>query len=473
METYLHGIEFKEVASATPPVRGVPASVVGLVGTAAAGPVNAATLVRSGAAGRASFGASGGTIPEALDALFGHHPAAAPVVAVNVFDPVGTAGHRTAVAEADVQLADSQTTLAHTPVVRGTVTVKSSDGNTTYVEGTHYTVDYAAGVVELVDGSGLAANVTLKIGYAHPNEAGVTAADIAGAVDAATGARGGVELLLAAESQLEVKPKLLIAPGYSHQAAAAAKLQAAADKLFAVAIVDGPGSTVAAAVALRNTITSRRAYIVDPGVRVQLADGSMVNRPASAYAAAAIVASDADSRRGWWVSPTNAVVRGIVGTARAVDFSVSDPNAQSNVLNASDVATIVYADGAYRLWGDRGCATGEERADFTFLSAARIGDAIREALIRSHLWAVSRNITVTYLEDVAAGVNDYLAELVGLGALLGGECEPSGEHNTAAQIRMGNATWNIDYHAALPGERLTFQVRINDEYVAAITGEAG
>ena len=470
METYLHGIEFNEAASASPPpVSGVSPSVVGLVGTAPRGPVNAPTRIRTRAEGFALFAASGGTIPEALDALFGHHATAPVVVAINVLDPANVAAHRDDVAEAANQFAGGVIQLPHRDILK--VVLKNKAGDTTYEVDKHYTVDADAGRIERIDVAGApAANAEVKLAYSHAKEAGVTDAQIVGEVGA-DGQRTGIQALHSADAVAQVRPKLLIAPGHSHTAAVAQALEAAADRLLGLNISEAPGTTNAAAIAHRNALSSRRSYVVDPGVKVALADGSIVNRPASAYAAAAIAASDADPGRGWWHSPTNAVIRGIVGAARPVGFSITDPASDTNLLNGAEVATIVYAGGAYRLWGDRGCAPEDERDEWAFVSAVRIGDAIREALVRSHLWAVSRNITTTYLQDVAGSVNNYLAELVGLGALLGGNCEPSGEHNTAAQIKQGNATWTIDYHSALPAERLTFNARINDAYIAAITGD--
>ena len=470
MNTYLHGIEFQETAAASPtPVTGISPSVIGLVGTAPRGPVDTPTRIRTRAEGAAAFGSSGGTIPEAIEALFGHHATAPTVVAVNVADPANDAAHRTDVAEADFANVAAVIDLPQDHILN--VVVKNSAGDTTYDAGDDYTVDAAGGRILLVAGGDIAVGVTLKIAYSYFNEAGVTAADIVGAV-AADGSRSGIQALHSADAVVQVRPKILIAPGKSNTVAVGQALGAAADRLLGLAIVEGPGTTNAAAIAARADMASRRIYFVDPGVKVALADGSIVNRPASAYAAAAIAASDADAARGWWHSPTNAAIRGIVGAARPIGFSITDPQSDANLLNADEVATVVYAGGAYRLWGDRGCAPEDEAGEFAFVSAVRIADQIREALVRSHLWAVSRNITSTYLEDVAAGVNDYLAELVGLGAILGGNCEPAGEFNTRAQIAMGNATWTLDYYPAQPAERLTFRARINDDYIAAITGEA-
>ena len=96
----------------------------------------------------------------------------------------------------------------------------------------------------------------------------------------------------------------------------------------------------------------------------------------------------------------------------------------------------------------------------------RIADALDESLLRSHLWAVDRNITRTYLTDVADGVNAYIAELVGLGALLGGRCYPTPDLNTPATYKAGKVYFDFD--PVSPAERITFRSRLVDDYIAEI-----
>jgi hypothetical protein len=47
-----------------------------------------------------------------------------------------------------------------------------------------------------------------------------------------------------------------------------------------------------------------------------------------------------DSDRGFWWSPSNQNIHGIVGTTRAVDFALSDANARTNLLNEQNIATF-------------------------------------------------------------------------------------------------------------------------------------
>jgi len=245
METYLHGIEFKETASASPPpVRGASPSVVGLVGTARRGPVDTPTLIRTRAEGVALFGAAGGTIPEAFDALFGHHATASLVVAVNVLDPAGNAAHRTDVAAAEHAFDGGVIQLPHTDIVAVEVTNQAAD--TTYALGEDYSVDADAGLISRISAGDIAAEATVKVAYGYPKEAGVTDVEIVGEA-AADGSKSGIQALHAADGVARVKPKLLIAPGRSHTAAVAQALEAAANRLLGLNISEGPGTTNAAA----------------------------------------------------------------------------------------------------------------------------------------------------------------------------------------------------------------------------------
>ena len=341
------------------------------------------------------------------------------------------------------------------------VVVRAASSVVTYVADTDYTVDAAAGTVTRIAAGAIAANQALLVAYDRPNPAGVTATDIEGEVDATTGAYSGVSALLAAKSTLGHTPKVLIAPGYSATKSVADALISVANRLRAATPIEGPSATDAAAQTYRDGFGSRRAFLVDPDV--QEADGdAVVSAPNSAYVAGVIAQSDAE--RGFWWSPSNRVILGIVGTARPIDFELGDPNARANLLNENDVATIIREDG-YRLWGNRTCSDDPKWA---FLSVVRTADILSDSLLRSHLWAIDRNITRTYFEDVANGVNAYIAELVGLGALIGGRCYPTPELNTVDTLAAGRSYFDIDFTPPPPAERLTFRMRLTNDYLEEI-----
>ena len=456
MTKYLHGVEVIEIDTGARPLRTVKTSVIGVVGTALTGPIDAPTLIHSLRDGRARFGSAGGTLPDALAAIYAQVGAA--VVAVNVYDP---AIHTTAVAAAAYALLGDEAMLPHRAV--SAVAVTSADGTTTYTADTDYTVDAEAGTVTRIASGGIAADAELQIAYEYPDIAAVPAAAVVGGVNVATGAYEGASALLGAESVVGVAPKILIAPGYTPNKTEADALIAVADRLRGIAIIEGPDTADAAAIAHRGQFSSRRAYAVDPGVQIVDEAGETVTRAVSAYVAGVIAKSDHE--RGFWWSPSNHPISGIVGTTRPVDFALGDANARANRLNENEVATVIQLGGEFRLWGNRTCSDDEKWA---FLSVVRTADAINDSLVRAHQWAVDRNITGTYLEDVAEGVNAYLRDLVGLGAILGGRCEPSPELNTAESIQAGKVSFDFDFTPPSPAERITFRSRLVNDYIEDI-----
>lgn len=273
----------------------------------------------------------------------------------------------------------------------------------------------------------------------------------------------GLRALLGAQSALGVEPRIIIAPGFSHVAAVATEMISMADRLRGVAVIDGPNTTDAAAQAYAGQFGSARAYLVDPWVKVfDTATGNEVVEPASARVAG--VAALSDNERGFWWSPSNREIRGIVGLARPVDFKLGDVNSRANLLNENKVATIINQNG-YRLWGN---LTLSADPKWQFLSVRRTADLIGDSLQRAHLWAVDRNITKNYIDDVAEGVNAYLRTLINLGALIGGKCWPDPDLNTPANLAAGKVYFNFDFTSPAPAQTVTFRSMLVDDYYEEI-----
>ncbi len=60
---------------------------------------------------------------------------------------------------------DTPVQLAHQKVIEGSVVVTSTDGNTTYTEGTDYTIDYPAGAITVLSTGSMADNTEYYISY--------------------------------------------------------------------------------------------------------------------------------------------------------------------------------------------------------------------------------------------------------------------------------------------------------------------
>lgn len=288
-----------------------------------------------------------------------------------------------------------------------------------------------------------------------------TKSNIIGGIDDETGARLGLQAFLDARGVVKVRPRILVVPGFSHELAVGTEMVALAERMKAVCIFDGPNTTDADAISYRENYGSDRAYIVDPWVKVwdTVANAEAI-LPASPRVAGLI--SKMDNDRGFWWSPSNQVINGIIGTSRSVDFELSDTNCRANYLNENEVTTIVHEEG-YRLWGNRSCSTDPKTA---FLCVRRTADMIAESILYAHLWAVDRGITKTYLEDVRDGVRAYLRHLKKVGAVLGGDCWVDEELNTPDQISQGIVYWDYDFTPVYPAEHLVFRAHLVDDYIA-------
>ncbi len=302
-----------------------------------------------------------------------------------------------------------------------------------------------------------------------------TMVNVIGGVDADTGQYLGVQVFLAAQSVVKVTPRILIAPGFTHQKPedlpdnpgtylanpVIAEMLSIADRLRAVIIADGPNTNDADAISYREDWGSARVYVIDPWCKVMRSE-AIVSEPMSARVAGMIARIDND--RGFWWSPSNNTVYGVIGTARAVDFALGDPNARANLLNENEVATVIQEAG-YRLWGNRTCSSDPKWA---FLSVRRTADMINESLLRAHLWAVDRNITKTYVEDVTEGVNAYLRQLKAHGAILGGKCWVDPDLNTPQSIQDGKIYFNFDFTPPYPAEHIVFRSHLVDDYIEEV-----
>lgn len=282
-------------------------------------------------------------------------------------------------------------------------------------------------------------------------------AAVIGGTNGTTGARTGIAALETARSVLGVVPRVLLAPGFSQYKLVADALIAQADKLRAVALIDGPNSTSAAAIAYRAQFDTSRAYLIDPWA---VADGQVV--PVSSHVAGLI--AKIDNERGFWWSPSNNALLGIERPARAIDFGLGRVDSEANLLNEPGVATLVTEQGV-RLWGNRTCSSDPKWA---FLSVRRTADMIHESMLQAHLWAVDRAIGKAYVRDVEESVNAYLRHLKSVGAILGGRCWLDEELNTPANIAAGRVYFDFDFTPPAPAERVTFRSHLVADYAPDI-----
>jgi hypothetical protein len=471
-DQFLHGIEVIEINEGIRPIRTVPSSIIGLIGTAPDAddtkfPYDTPILV-AGNRREAAWLGEKGTLPYAMDGIFDHAGAMVIVVRVPDNERSGIVGHR-----GDGILANLRDRVGNSD---GSLLGRLRDDNDG--DSDRRSRNRIKSIRDRInerrsgrDRDGIIARLTHRLGsFWDQNGLGGSSqvssqviSNIIGGVDPKTGKNLGVQCFLDAKSKTGLEPKILIAPGYTQEEAVVSEMLGIADRLRAVIIADGPNTNDEDAIKYRENFGSARVFIVDPWVTVwdTIADHETAE-PASARVAGIIAKSD--NERGFWWSPSNREFYGTTGTYRNIDFALGDYNSRANYLNSNDVATIIRQDG-YRLWGNRTCSSDPRWA---FLSVRRTGDMIAESIMTSSLWAIDRNITKTFVEEVTGSVNAYLRNLYSQGAILGGRCYANPELNTPDQLMQGIIYFDYDFTAPPPAEHIIFRAHNVDDYYSNI-----
>ncbi|WP_332846387.1 phage tail sheath family protein [Pseudomonas lactucae] len=304
--------------------------------------------------------------------------------------------------------------------------------------------------------------VIVAIGVPKLEDAALQTSAIIGGV-LASGQRTGLQALLDGKSLFNAQPRLLIAPGHTATQAVATALDSLAQKLRAIGILDGPGTTDEAAMLYADNFGSRNLFMVDPGVQYWDTDLSKtVDAPGSAWAAGLFAWTDAEY--GFWASPSNKEFTGITGTTRAVEYLDGDETCRANLLNNANIATIIRDDG-YRLWGNRTLSSDPKWA---FVTRVRTLFILMDAVQTGHKWAVDRSITKTYVKDVTDGLDAFMRDLKAQGAIINFEVYPDTELNTASQIEQGKVFWRIRFTDVPPAENPNFLFEVTDQWMTEV-----
>ena len=296
-------------------------------------------------------------------------------------------------------------------------------------------------------------------------EAGASDADTFTNLQGDSAAGTGVHAFTAANSLVGVTPKILTAPGWTHQRPGSPTpgpnplipvLVSVATGLRSIVVADGPDTNAVDAIAHAADSASDRLYMVDPFVTVAVGT-TLEARPASGFVAGVIARTDAES--GPSQSPSNRPILGISGIQRPVAFNINDSGNEAGNLNENGVATIVRLDG-WKLWGNFSTATGSTQA---FLSVRRQLDQILDVLEAAHVWAVDRPISTQLLKDIEQNAQNGLRNLQRQGATLAARVYLDAELNTPASLQAGQAWWNVNVEPPAPLQSLRFQVRRTPE----------
>lgn len=408
------------------------------------------------------------TLCEAISANF-QVVGTAPIVVINVLDPKNKK-HITALDETSVQVNDGVAEIDKVGILLEKLVVKK-DTTTLTAD-----VDYIAsfnddGTVSLalINGGAGDGATTLTVSGSILDASKVTADDIVGGVNAATGAETGLEVVRQVYPKLSKAPGILLAPRFSKNAQVCAALQAKCRKingLFnAVCFIDLDCSadgaqkyTDVAEQKTKQTATSREAYALWLYVKV----GETVYS-GSSMAAAATVYNDSQNGDRPVASPSNVTIP-ISAACLEDGTEVLMDQEQGTFLNDLGIATFIRSGTDFVIWGNETAAypKNTDPKDM-FLCIRRFFNYAWTSFVLDNMSKLDKPMNPKRLQSIIDSENMKGSKYVSEEACASYRMVADTEKNTAAELVAGH------YHFCLyctPFPPLK-QVNVTMEYEAS------
>lgn len=472
-DIYLHGVETVEQNNGPRPVQTIDTGIIGLIGTAPDAnatlwPLNTPIAIY-GANGAVQGLGSNGTLLDAIEGIFDQATRVSQTIVVvrveegeDITETMSNViGNSTTFTGAHA-LRRAPTLLGLKPKLliapgftsqrptNGIASIAVTDGGQDYTSaptvtitrGVGDTTGYGATAVAIIDSdSGEVTEVVITnpgVGYTTAPTIGFTGG---GGTDAAATATAGTV----------ANPVTM-------------ELLSIAGRFRAGVIKDAPATNSSAAVVDRGDYDTDRLLIVEPMASI-FKGGAVVNEPASARVAG--LQARVDYSEGFWHSPSNHVINGIVGASRTIEHSINDPAAESQLLNRNAVAVIVRApSGGFKLWGSRVPSSDSLRV---FWSVRRSHDTIMDSIELAVEPFIDKPFGLQVLTDIAETVNAALRRWAALGATLGGRVWLDATLNTKETWANGHLYVSYDAEGPAPIEHITFMFNRNTGYYETLS----
>ncbi|UJA52510.1 phage tail sheath protein [Serratia marcescens] len=305
--------------------------------------------------------------------------------------------------------------------------------------------------------------VTVVVRVAQGETEAETTTNIVGGVTP-EGKKTGMKALLAAQSQLGVKPRILGVPGHDNEAVAS-ELLAVAQSLRAFAYLSAYGcKTVSEALDYRKNFSQREAMLVWPDF---LSWDTTTNASATAFATARALGLRAklDQQVGWHKTLSNVGVNGVTGISADVYWDLQDTATDANLLNQNDVTTLIRKDG-FRFWGSRTCS---DDPLFQFENYTRTAQVLADTMAEAQMWAVDQPLHPSLAKDIIEGISAKFRELKNGGYIVDGNCWIDEAVNDKDTLKAGKLVLDYDYTPVPPLENLLLRQRITDKYLMNLT----
>ena len=284
----------------------------------------------------------------------------------------------------------------------------------------------------------------------------------------------GAYALLNAQALLGVKPRTLIAPGYTAQRISnpATPSTPGPNAVVATLLILAPKLRGRVYAGLPSDETAAEAWIEDftGPLTVFYPSVLTIGVGTGAYAAAnAGLTARVMQQLGFWYSPSNQPYNSVGGVSVPVGWNSGDPNCLANILNSNNITTAINMAaaglpfGGWRRWGNRNL----DPENTVFECVDTTLKAVYEALEIVNTWAVDKPPSATLIAQLTYQANSFLGTLVNQGALLPGAkfwIDPA--NNSVTQMEQGIWVWSLSATAPAPMEHIVTQASQNpNDYV--------
>lgn len=297
--------------------------------------------------------------------------------------------------------------------------------------------------------------IIVVVRVAEGADAAGTDANVIG--DVVNGQGTGIQALLAAESELGVRPRILVAPGLD-TLAVTQELVVVAQRLRGFVYAQAAGADVAAALLYRANFAARELMLLWPDFATA---GAF---PGDAVARAAGLRAKIDEQVGWHKTLSNVAINGVSGLTKDVAFDLQDDSTTAGVLNSGDITTMVRLNG-HRFWGNR---TTSDVPTWAFESRVRTAQALQDTIAGGLAWAIDKPLTPQLARDIVETINAEFRLLKAQGRIIHGEVLPLDTNlNSAAYLASGKLALDYEFTDTAPLEGLTLNQRVTDRFYAS------
>jgi len=272
----------------------------------------------------------------------------------------------------------------------------------------------------------------------------------------------GAKALLAAQSKLGIKPRILGAPGLDSQAVTNALASVAQSLRGFVYAFAHDCANVVEATTYRGQFGQREVMIIWPNFLTWDTTAS-ADKEMSAVAYAMAMRAKIDEETGWHKTLSNVVINGPTGISKDVFWDLQDPATDAGVLNAKEVTTLINSSG-YRFWGSRTCEV--PGGFFPFENYTRTAQVLADTIADAHMDYVDKPLHPSLVTDMLESINAKFRELKAFGYIIDGQAWYDEKFNDKDTLKAGKLTIDYNYTPVPPLENLMFQQRITDSYLA-------